>query len=66
MHPMLVSKELARSLRDDPVATSQLKEQMSVDELMEMLNIPDGDLAEYINKHRRNVLKELNPSDGTD
>lgn len=66
MHPMLVSKELAKLLRDDPVATSQLKEQMSVDELMEMLDIPDGDLAEYINKHRRELLKELNLSDGTD
>jgi hypothetical protein len=66
MHPMLVTKELVRSLRDDPVATSQLKEQMSVAELMEMLDIPDGDLAEYINKHRREVVQELNPSDRTD
>jgi hypothetical protein len=66
MHPMLVTKELVRSLRDDPVATSQLKEQMSVAELMEMLDIPDGDLAEYISKHRREVVQELNPSDRTD
>lgn len=66
MNPMLVSKELARSLWGDPVATRQLKEHIPAGDLLDMLEISDGDLVRYISKHRSKVLEELKTSESTD
>lgn len=66
MNPMLVSKELAKSLWSDPVATRQLKEHIPAGDLLDMLEISDADLVKYINRYRPKVVEELKPSESTD
>jgi hypothetical protein len=48
MNPMYVARDLARQLRDDRIATSQIKEFISVAELIELLDLKDEDLLEYL------------------
>lgn len=44
--PVLLAPELAKLLEADPIATGQVKEHLSAERLMELLNLTAGDLPE--------------------
>lgn len=50
MHPLYAAIEMANTLRDDRVAASQIKEHMSVDELIETLGLTNAELAAFLSK----------------
>lgn len=47
-HPMYVSRELVRQLREDPVASAQLREHMRADELIDLVGLRADDMLDWL------------------
>ena len=59
MHPHTKAQTLAAQLEEDLVATSQIKEILSPDRLLEILDIPEQRLDEIIETLNRNEIRDL-------
>lgn len=52
MHPLYTAREMARTLRDDRIAASQIKEHMPVSELIETIGLTDEVLGRHLERGR--------------
>lgn len=52
MHVMTVAKSLADTLEADPVAARQVKEYVSENQLIELLELSDAALAAYLRRDK--------------
>lgn len=55
-HPMYVSRELARQLREDPVASAQIREHIPIAELVQLLGLTGDDLFLYLRQHEADLV----------
>jgi hypothetical protein len=58
MHPISASRQLANLLDMDPVAARQVKEHLSPERILQLLDLPLEDIETYVRENSPDVVKD--------